>query len=185
MSNQLNNAMQMKKMFEQTLNNEFDFANKQLKEKTKYFKGHKILNFSKNEVLVDIIGIKRYSDLTVEDLQELENIVSLDLIKDKAVKQELSSNISKIKTKLLETIREFVNIKELYLTFSKSFNLEQNTRAFVLSTQIIGIFESHIQIINPKNSFEIKYYEDLDLLTLSAIYDIIHNFFTNYNKCEK
>lgn len=185
MKNQLNSAMQMKKMFEKNLSNEFEFANKQLKVNQKNYKGYKILEFRQNEVLIDIIGIKRYADLTVEELQELENTISLDLIQDEAVKKELSSNINKIKTKILAVIKEFVEIKELYLPFSKGFNLEQNTRAFVLSNQIIGIFESHIQVINSKNSFEIKYYEELDLLTLSAIYDIIHNFFTHYNKGEK
>ena len=185
MSSQLNNAMQMKKVLETNLKNDFEFANKQLKLNNKFFNGYKVIEFRENSILVDPIGVKKYTDLTVEELQELENTISLDIIQDEAVKKELSSNISKIKTKLLETIKEFVNIKELYFPFSKCFNLEQKTRAFVLSNQIIGIFESHIQIINPKNSFEIKYYEELDLLTLSAIYDIIHNFFNNYKKSVK
>lgn len=169
---QLNNLMKMKVFLEKTLSDNYNFANQKLLENELHFNNKKIFEFKEKSILVDILGIKKYSDMTIEDLQLLVNTITFKLTKDE-------NSIPKLKQYLLKIINEFVSIEELYVKFSENFNIKQSINAVVLSNKIIAIFKNHIHVINSKNSFEIKYFNELDLLTLAAIYDIIHNFMDN------
>lgn len=176
MTSQLKTAMTMKMALETNLKDSVDFLNKKLLETKTKFNNQNILSFNKNSILVNILGIKKYSDMTIEELENLNSII-FNMIEDESVKFEINSKIPKLKALLLYHINEFISTKHLYFDFSTYFNSLQLINAYVLDKKISYIFQNNIHLINSKNnSLEIKSYGDLDLLTLSAVYDIINNY---------
>lgn len=176
MTSQLKTAMTMKMALEMNLKDSVNFLNKKLLETKTKFNNQNILSFNENSILVNILGIKKYSDMTIEELENLNSII-FNMIEDESVKFEINSKIPKLKALLLYHINEFISTKYLYFDFSTYFNSLQLINAYVLDKKISYIFQNNIHLINSKNnSLEIKSYRDLDLLTLSAVYDIINNY---------
>lgn len=176
MTSQLKTAMTMKMALEMNLKDSVNFLNKKLLETKTKFNNQNILSFNENSILVNILGIKKYSDMTIEELENLNSII-FNMIEDESVKFEINSKIPKLKALLLYHINEFISTKYLYFDFSTYFNSLQLINAYVLDKKISYIFQNNIHLINSKNnSLEIKSYGDLDLLTLSAVYDIINNY---------
>lgn len=183
MNSQLKTAMTMKMALETNLKDNVNFLNKKLLETKTKFNNQNILSFNENSILVNILGIKKYSDMTIEELENLNSII-FNMIEDELVKFEINSKIPKLKALLLSSVNEFISTPTLYLDFSNYFNSLQLINAYALDKKISYIFQNNIHLINAKNnSLEIKSYGELDLLTLSAVYDIINNYmFDNLKK---
>lgn len=168
---QAENAIKSKLLMIDIIKSNVQQINDSLLSNSTYWNRQKILEVKESEVLVNAIGVKKYNDLTVEELCQL----LASLLPNQSEILTLKT-ISSIKTKLIDTLNYFLKNWELYEPFSKWFNLKQSVNAYVLNNKISAIFSNSVLITDAKNNIDIKKYNELDLLTLSVIYDIIANY---------
>lgn len=171
---QAENAIKLKFAMIFHLRSKLSKIQENLLSKNFLWNNHTILEISEDDVLIDVIGIKKFNDLTVEDLIKLVSILDTE---------ETSENVMKliddIKPTLKAMINKFVNDWVLYEQFSKWFNISQSVNAWVLDKRISAIFSTHIILTDFRNNLAMFKYDELDLLTLSVIYDIISDYSKN------